>query len=329
MTAPNIHLKSNEVISKVVATGALTNAKNAPGVALRTSAYRAYPDSITRRADWNPRFDFGEIDGLEKSIRANGILNPLRVKRIAGAKPGDRRQFELIDGDRRLTAIEQAIKHGHEFADGVPVIIVDKGQDEMTSLIQMFEANSGKVFLPLEEAAAYGRMREAGMTIQDICKNVSRKQVHVVATLALLIADDSVTEAVKDGSVNGTTAKKIAVAARGNKVKQAELIAAAKSAGKDKSKKAVVSRAIDDARRAKAAKKGKILKMRALGDDELSALGAGLALLLTKKLTEAGKDLDFDVRSWVSKGDDLALAFTFGALEALKAAAGATIKLDI
>ena len=303
--------------------------KNATGIVARTSSYRAFPESITRRAGWNPRFDFGEIDGLEKSIRANGILNPLRVKRIAGAKPSDEHQFELIDGDRRLTAIEQAVKHGHTFDEGVPIIIVDKAQDEVTSLVQMFEANSGKVFLPLEEAAAYGRMREAGLTIQDICRHVSRKQVHVVATLALLTADDSVTEAIKDGSVNGTTAKKIAVAARGNKAKQAELVAAAKSAGKDNSKKAVVKRAIDDVRRAKAASKGKVLKMRALGDDELSALGAGLALSMTSKLADAGKPIDFDVRSWVAQDDALALAFTFGALEALKAAAGVATKLDI
>ncbi len=310
--------------------------KNAPGIVLRTSAYRADPKTITRRAGWNPRFDFGEIEELAKSLKINGLLNPLRVKRIAGAKADAEHQFELIDGDRRLTAIELAMKGGFVFADGVPVIIVDKAQSDLDSLFQMFEANSGKAFLPLEEAAAYKRMRDGdpengikGLTIKQICDRVSRKQVHVVATLALLDADDTVKDAVKDGSVNSTMAKKIAVAARGDKAKQQELVAAAKSAGKDKGKLAAVKRKVDDTRIAKAASKGKTLKMRALADDELSALGASLAKAMTQKLKDAGKPLTFDVRDWVSKDDALALAFTFGALEALKAAAGVKTKLDI
>lgn len=310
--------------------------KNAPGIVLRTSAYRADPLTITRKEGWNPRFDFGEIEELAKSLKINGFLNPLRVKRIPGAKATDQYQFELIDGDRRLTAIEMAIKGGHAFVEGVPVVIVDKAQSDLESLFQMFEANSGKAFLPLEEAAAYKRMRDGdpengvkGLTIKQICDRVSRKQVHVVATLALLDADDDVKEAVKDGSVNSTMAKKIAVAARGDKVKQKELVAAAKAAGKDKGKLAAVKRKVDDTRIAKAAGKGKTLKMRALDDDELSALGAALAAGMSKKMKDAGKPLTFDLRAWVSQDDALALAFTFGALEALKAAAGVKTELDI
>lgn len=335
-------------------TATVAPTKNAPGIVLRTSAYRADPTTIARKPGWNPRFDFGEIEELAKSLKANGVLNPLRVKRLA--KPASIREsevnggaldipavgdepafyFELIDGDRRLTAIEHLLKGGFKFDDGVPLIIVDKAQSDLDSLFQMFEANTGKNFLPLEEAAAYKRMRDGdpengvkGLTIKQICDRVSRKQVHVVATLALLEADDDVKDAIKDGSVNSTMAKKIAVAARGDKAKQKELVAAAKSAGKDKGKLAAVKRKVDDTRIAKATAKGKTLKMRALADDELSALGAGLAASMTVKLKEAGKPLTFDVREWVSKDDKLALAFTFGALEALKAAAGVKTSLDI
>jgi hypothetical protein len=39
--------------------------------------------------------------------------------------------------------------------------------------------------------------------------------------------------------------------------------------------------------------------------------------------------LESDVRGWVAKDDKLALAFTFGALEALKVAAGCVNNLVI
>lgn len=307
--------------------------KEAPGIVKRSSAYNIDPTTVGRRPGFNPRFDFGEIEELAKSIKANGLLQPLRVKRVAGREDG--KLFELIDGDRRLTAIELLLKKGHELQlEGVPAIIVDKAQDDMTSLFQMFEANTGKPFLPLEEAAAYKRMRDGnpeaglkGLTIKQICERVGRKQVHVVATLALLDADESVKDAVKSGAINSTLAKQIAVHARGDKVKQAELTAQAKAAGKDKGKKAAVKKSIDDSRRAKAAKTGKTLKMRALSDTELSGLGASVAAAMADLLKNAGKELDFDIRAWVKADDKLALAATFGALEALKAAAGVKTEL--
>lgn len=331
------HAEASKTIAKMLASVPTAPAKssNPVGVTKRSNAYFIDPTMVTRKAGFNPRFDFGEIDELAKSIKVNGILNPIRVKRMPasvmedGKKDAGVKVFELIDGDRRLTAIELLLKQGHTFPDGVPAVIVDQKQDDLTSLIQMFEANSSKVFLPMEEAIAYKSMQEAGMSIKDICQAVSRKHVHVVATLALLQADADVQDAVKDGSVSGTTAKKIATAARGNKTKQKELIAQAKAVGKDATKKAQLDKSLNDTRRAKAEAKGKTIKMRALSDVELSAIGEALAKAMASKLLDAKKPLDFDVRGWVAKDDALALAFTFGALEALKAAAGMSVNLDI
>jgi ParB family chromosome partitioning protein len=298
--------------------------KEAAGIAKRSSAFFLDPHAITRKDGFNPRFDFGDIEGLAASIKANGMLNPIRVKRIAATPEG--KLFELVDGDRRLTAIEKLLKAGHEFPEGVPAIIVDKAQDEVTSLIQMFVANDGKPFMPLEEAMAYSKMKEAGMTIKQICAAVGRKSMHVTEILNLMAADDSVKAAVADGSIGKTMAKQIATHAKGDASKQAELVQQAK-AGAGRGQKADIKKALDTERRAKAAKKGKTLKMRALSDAELSELGKTLAEAMAKCLTDAKKPLDFDVRKWVQEDDKLALAATFGALEALKAAAG--LKIDL
>jgi ParB-like chromosome segregation protein Spo0J len=326
--------------------------REAPGILKRTSGYTATVDALVRKPGHNIRFDFGEIEELAKSIKANGMLHAIRVRRLAkpmmlapveGQKdvyelvedPKATAHFMIIDGERRYEALVFLKKHGYELPDGIDIKIVDKNQSSMEDLFQMFEANGNKPLLPLEEAEGYRRMREGfpeenikGLTIKQICERVGRKQVHVVATLALIDADDSVKAAVKSGSINSTTAKNIAVHARGNKAKQRELAEQAKAAGKDKGKKAALKKAIDDERRQKAAKKGQTLKMRALSDDELNKLGQKLAASLADRMRDAGMPLDADIRAYVVKDDKLALAATFGALEALKAAAGVKVNLE-
>lgn len=237
-----------------------TSSSSAAGVVKRTNAYFVDPSRVSRRSGWNPRFDFGEIEELAKSIQVNGVLVPIRIKRLSPATKGA--DFELIDGDRRLTAIEFLIKKGTKFPDGIPAIIVDKHQTDLTSLIQMFEANTGKPFLPLEEAHAYGKMREAGMTLADICQAVGRKQVHVTEILNLLNADPSLKEAAQSGEINKTLAKRIATVAKGDATAQKDLVKKAKAAGNDKAKRRQVLKELDAVHIKKAEAKGKTLKSK-------------------------------------------------------------------
>jgi ParB family chromosome partitioning protein len=294
-------------------------ASNPAGIVKRSNSYFADPRAIQRREGFNPRFDFGEIEELAKSIRSNGILNPLRVQRNGTGT------FALVDGDRRLTAVELILKTQPDFfrESGVPVIIVDAAQDDITSLVQMFEANSGKTFLPMEEAIAYKRMRDAGMTLKKIGEHVGRKHVHIVATLALLEADEELQQAVKDGTIGATMGKRIAVAARGDKAKQKELVKAAKTAGKSSKGKKAVKAAIETQRRSKAKKEGRKLKVRALDDAQLGSLGERLAALLVVQMNDVGLEPEADMAAWLAKADqDQRVAFTYGALQALKVAAG-------
>lgn len=307
----------------------------------RLSAYNMVdPKAVFRKPGHNPRFDWGDIGELAKSIKyqaiecyvPGGLLNAIIIKRR------DVSSFELVDGDRRLHAVELLLKwhaegkpEGYDFPDGIPARLAAKDQTEVAGLIQMFEANTGKPFLPLEEAAAYQSLREAGLSIEAICKAVQRAHVHVVKTLALVDADESLKAAVASGEVGGTIAKDIAVAAKGDKAKQKELTQAAVGAGKkDKKALAKVKAQIEEARQAKAAKAGKVLKIRALTDEQLSGIGAKLAKHLASLMKEAKLPEDQDMMKWVEEDEKLAAAYAFGALQALKVAAGVKdIKLEI
>lgn len=298
--------------------------------ARRTNQFFLDPRKIDRRPGWNPRFEFGEIEELMKSIRfqkaqdGHGLLNDLRVKRKDNTD-----RFELVDGDRRLTAIERLMDEGVEWQFGVPVKVVAANSSEIQLLIQMFEANSGKPFLPMEEAVAYKRMREAGMTIQEICAAVQRKQVHVVNTLALVDASDEVKQAVVDNRVGSTLAKDIAVVARGDTQVQRELISEAVAAGKDKTALRKVKTKIEQVRREKASRSGRVLKVKPLTDEQLNELGAKVGERIAEKLQNAGFGTQAALLKKCSKDDQLAAAFTLGALEALKAAAGIKVNLFI
>jgi ParB/RepB/Spo0J family partition protein len=308
-------------------TLSLVSLKDNPAILSRPRAYYVDPSCIDRIVGWNPRFDFGDIDGLADSIRTQhgkdgyGLLMPLHVK----AKPGGR--FELVDGDRRLTAIELLMKKGVTFDIGVPVEIVDKNDTAADLLIRMMAANTSKPFQPLEEASAYKRMRDEGMTLKQICAAVGRKQVHVNATLALLDADESLVDAVKAGKLSKTDAKEIATAVRGDKQKQKELVAEAVAAQGDKGKQQKAKAAVHKARTEKAKAKGKVLKIRALSDVQLGELGTNVSGKVAELLAQIGKSLDTDMDQLLIKHakEDAGyeLAYTYGLLVALKIAAGA------
>lgn len=322
-------------------------------ISARPTAYNLVdPRSIARKPGANKRFDFGEINELAKSIKVQatqfdvpgGLLNALRIQPVAkDDNVPEGQHFWLIDGDRRLTAIEHLLAlhakgspDGYDFPRGVPTFSVPKDQSRLANIAQMFEANTAKPLLPLEEAAFFKEMRDEGLTLAEICAIVGRSAIHVGTTLALLEADDTVQDAVKTGKVSAQAAKAIASTAKGDKGAQQDMLAdavAAKGKTPDaKAAKARLSKKLQAAKVAKAAAKGQTLKMRALTDDQLSEMGARLAKHLGALLKEAklGEDITQDgLQKWAALDDKLAVAYTAGVVDALKAAAGMAINLEV
>jgi len=293
----------------------------------RGTAYSVMPHAIKRRDGWNPRFDFGEIDQLAKSIAANDLLHPLRVKKLADD------HFELVDGDRRFTAIELICATDSPYPDararftsqGVSVTVVDRNQSEVDSLVQMFETNSGKPFLPLEAASAYKRMIDAGMSVADICKRVGVSDLHVRETMALLEAAPELQAAVASGEIGATIAKQIAYEIKGDTAKQQELVIAAKAAKGDKTLRKVLNDKMQVARAEKAQKQGKTAtgQRSMMTADKIVKLEATLAALL--KGTGKAAKLPTDTAAAVAvvrESDEMAAAFHLGATMALRTIIG-------
>ncbi len=301
-------------------------ASTAPGITKRSNSYYLDPKVIKRVEGWNARIDFGDIDSLAESIKAEllrdppsgGLLQDLHVRRNGEI-------YELIDGDRRLTAIEQLMADGIPFPVGVPVKIVDAKMSLVDATIRMITTNTGKPLHPIEEAAAFKRLRDQGMTLQEICRRCGRAIPHVTGCLKILESPDLV-DAVQKGEVGITLAKSIVEATAGEE--RAELVKEAKAAGKDQKKKRVVVGKVAKAKKAKAKKAGRIMKAR-LTDAEVSTLGAAMSAQLEKLLRLLEGQTAENLLAFIPEDPELACAFTLGALQALKAAAGLEIDLSI
>lgn len=273
----------------------------AQGLVKKTSAYLADPTAIKRREGWNVRFDFGEIEELANSIAANGFYanEPILVKRNSAGV------LEIVDGDRRLTAVELLIQRGQWKEVGVPVVIADRQMDDAEGYIRMFTANTGKNFLPLEEAAAYKRLADLGIKPVEIARRIGRSEAHVADRLSLLGAAPEVKEALKNGKLGSTLAENIAK--KKDQKEQAELV---KKATESKAGKKEVQEKVTRSKKA----------------ENFLAPSAVLAQIevISELVKKLGEEMGVAEPSmgFASKSDDLNLAYQIGYLDALKKVAG-------
>lgn len=160
------------------------------------------PKNIEVQKNYNPRNDFETgMEELSNSIIENGLLRPLVVK-------ADKKGYALIDGERRLRACLIAIKNGHKIKE-IPVFKERNNISEAESLLISFISNEGLHFSPMEEAAAFRKMMDCGMSTVEIGKKIGRSDQHVRDRLVLLDGETELREAVKKKKIPTTLAKKI------------------------------------------------------------------------------------------------------------------------
>jgi ParB family chromosome partitioning protein len=118
-------------------------------------------------------FDEGRLDDLAQSIRTNGIVQPLLVRRREG-------RYQLIAGERRWRAARKAgLKK-------VPVIVREVPDEKLLELA-LIENIQRQELNPIEEAHAYKRLIETlGLTQEMIAQRIGRDRSFVANYLRLL-----------------------------------------------------------------------------------------------------------------------------------------------
>jgi ParB family chromosome partitioning protein len=136
---------------------------------------------------FQPRTNFNEekLEELAQSIRSNGVIQPLLVRRV-----GDER-YQLVAGERRWRAAQRA------GLLRVPCVVKEIPEDKMLELalvenIQRQELNA------IEEAQAYKRLIETlGFTQEMVAQRVGRDRTFITNYLRLLRLPEDIQQLVE------------------------------------------------------------------------------------------------------------------------------------
>jgi len=160
----------------------------------RARSSKEVPIESLRPNPYQPRrrFDSAELESLVASVREKGILQPILVRRMDG-DDGDADQFEIIAGERRWRAAQEAQLHR------VPVVI--KVLDDTETLeVALVENLQRQDLSPLEEAQGYSRlMEEFGHTQERLAQVIGKSRSHLANMLRLMALPDEVKDMLDDG----------------------------------------------------------------------------------------------------------------------------------
>jgi len=160
----------------------------------RVKAAKTVPIEMLQPGRFQPRrrFDEQEIQGLVDSIRANGILQPILVRRL----PESPDKFEIVAGERRWRAAQKASLHE------VPVIVKEL-TDEDTLEISLVENLQRQDLNAIEEAEAYRRLiDEFENTQEDLSRALGKSRSHIANTVRLLDLPEKVRALVTEGKLS-------------------------------------------------------------------------------------------------------------------------------
>ncbi len=130
-------------------------------------------------SEFQPRqhMDEAALDQLAKSIDANGIIQPIVVRKIAADR------YQIIAGERRWRAAQRAS------LTKVPVVVKDTSGTSRAQLLEwaLVENLQREDLDPIEEAAAYQRLtQEFSLSHDDIAARVGKDRSTITNMLRLL-----------------------------------------------------------------------------------------------------------------------------------------------
>lgn len=152
------------------------------------------PTTWLQPGAYQPRrhFDDEALKGLAGSIKERGILEPLVVRPITGAKDS----YEIIAGERRWRAAQMAGLHN------VPVVVRNLTDREALEF-GLIENVQRQDLSPLEEAEGYKRLLEEFEHSQEnLSKIVGKSRAHIGNMLRILTLPSAVRQMIESGALS-------------------------------------------------------------------------------------------------------------------------------
>jgi ParB family chromosome partitioning protein len=165
---------------------------------------RALAIELLRPGRFQPRrhFDAEALEALTDSIRRQGILQPILVRK----HPNEANHYEILAGERRWRAAQAAQLHE------VPVIVRDT-DDRGASEIALIENVQRQDLNPIEEGEGYRRLiEEFDHTQDELGRALGKSRSHIANTMRLLVLPDEVKAMIADGRLTAGHARALITA---------------------------------------------------------------------------------------------------------------------
>lgn len=194
-TLPPVEKKS---ATGLIASGPVETAKAAAPAAAPLSEGKIWQVSIEKLkpGEFQPRkqFEKEKLQELSQSIKANGILQPIVVRKVKD-------NFEIVAGERRWRASQMAGLHE------VPVIIKNFS-DRETLELSIIENIQREDLNALEEAEGFARLQsEFKLSHQQIADKVGKDRATVSNALRLLVLPVEIKEMLINSDISSGHAK--------------------------------------------------------------------------------------------------------------------------
>jgi len=135
------------------------------------------------------RFTEANLEELAQSIRVNGIVQPIVVRRKGS-------RYQIVAGERRWRAAQRAGLHK------IPAIVKEVSDDKLLELalvenIQRQELN------PIEEAKAYKNLiNTIGLTQEMVAERVGKNRTVITTSLRLLKLPDEIQKLIEEEKIS-------------------------------------------------------------------------------------------------------------------------------
>jgi ParB family chromosome partitioning protein len=179
---------------------------------------RSIPIDLLERGRYQPRMDMRPetLTELAESIRAQGVVQPIVVRPVAGV--GAEARYEIVAGERRWRAAQMAGLHT------VPALVRDI-PDRAAVAVALIENIQREDLNPLEEARALERLvAEFDMTHAEAAEAVGRSRATITNLLRLLELPEAVQSLLEQREIDmgharallglATAAEQLAIARR-------------------------------------------------------------------------------------------------------------------
>lgn len=230
------------------------------------------------------RMDEGALYELAESIKAQGIMQPILVRKLAqGAHAG---KYEIIAGERRFRASKLA------GLDSVPVLVRDV-PDEAAAAMALIENIQREDLNPLEEAQGLARLvHEFHYTHEQAAQSVGRSRSAASNLLRLLNLAEPVQTMLMAGDIDMGHARALLALDKAEQITTANQITARKLSVREAESLVKKVAEADDGTAAKVRKPAKSRDVQRVEEELSDLLMAQVEVRVKKRVKRHGKVQD-------------------------------------